>query len=204
MPEPHEAHWYESPQQTPLRQGDIFFDLQIFRPAESIVSAGDNANAQTESVGVQVVEGNWIVLDASCDVDHGDGRPATCQYVIVAPVMAANTTTLGGVTGKELEQRLEVIRRGGYPGKFLLSAFSEASPSFPISYVEFRGHLTTPHSHLLTHISKRRLRIKSPWREAFGNWVGNCISRVGPEDNTNIPRFVKALHDAQRLRAGDG
>jgi hypothetical protein len=201
--DPHETLWYEVPHDHAIRQGDIFVGLRVHRASKPIAEKRTLiGSAAGENIEVEIVEGNWIVIDASCDVDHAEGRPPNCSYVLVTSAVPADSTTLR-VEGKLLNERLEVIRQGGYRGKFLLSGFSEIKPVFPVSYVEFRNHLTTPHAHLLAHLDKRRLRIRSPWREAFGNWVGSCISRVGPEDHANIPKFVKALHDAQRIRAVD-
>ena len=34
----------------------------------------------------------------------------------------------------------------------------------------------------------KRLRLRSPYRESFGNWVGGNFARVGVEDVGQIPR----------------
>jgi hypothetical protein len=197
VPDPHETHWYEQPDGADLRQGDIFLDLLVYRALDPEVQAREGGEA---ALPVEELRGNWIILDASCDVEHAADRRAACQHVLLAQVVAANEVSLSAA-GPQLNQRLEVIRRGMYGGRFLLSACSLFGIDFPMSYVEYRQHVLAPHFYLIRNIGARRLRMRSPWREALGNWVGGCFSRVGPEDETNVPPFVRALHDAQRLRA---
>lgn len=67
--------------------------------------------------------------------------------------------------------------------------------NFPVSYVEYRQRVLASHPYRIRKIANRRLRIKGRWREAFGNWGGSCVSRIGPEDVANIPRFVPSLFD---------
>ena len=43
----------------------------------------------------------------------------------------------------------------------------------------------------------KRLRLVSPHREAFGNWVASNFSRVGVEDDAQIPRFIDGEPSAE-------
>lgn len=181
-------HWYEmaSP---PFRQGDIFQELTVgWLPSNF---------SEQEEIEVELASGTWIVLEASCELDQG-----RCSHVLMARVFDANASHLKASKEKELNQRLEVLRRGDYPTKFLLSDFDKAS--FPLSFVEFSQRTFVPLPHLTNFTEQKEvIRMKSPFREKFGNWIGACFSRVGPEDHTLILPFVKGLHDEQRLKASD-
>ncbi len=144
-----------------------------------------------------------IILDASCDVDHSDQRQPACEAVLMAAVTPANPETLRA-TGKEYDQRLETLRQGLLPSKFLLPEVDDETLPFPLSFVEYRERFLLPHSYLLANLGVRPRHLKSPHRERFGNWVGQCVSRVGPEDQALIPRFTSQMHPAQVLRAIDG
>jgi hypothetical protein len=58
-----------------------------------------------------------------------------------------------------------------------------------------------PAAYLLRHCHDGRLRLRHPFRESFGNWVGASISRVGPEDETLIPDTGVVIFAAHILKA---
>lgn len=182
LPGHHSSHWYERADGPKLRQGDIVRDHSVWCVADEVPD-------DPEAPSTAHIRGTWIVLDASCDVDQ-----AKVKHVLVARVVEASKEMLGANNEKTLTERLECIRQGLYTTRFLLA---EIPGEFPLSFVEFRQHYVVPLAHLVC--VNNRIRLRSPFREQFGNWVGSCFSRVGPEDNTLIPRF-KQLHDAHRLR----
>ena len=162
----------------------------------------DLANAQEgdgTSFGVLLVRGDWIILEASCDVHHDGARPPNVEQVLIAKVVVADEDGLGQ-SGKGLDQAREAVRRGWYPSKFMLSSYEGIDPVFPLSYVEYQHHFVVPHAYLAASATAQRLRLRHPLREQFGSWVGSCISRVGPEDTAQIPRFGSRLQAGQALR----
>jgi hypothetical protein len=185
----HHRHWYESTGSGPFRQGDIFRGATIAWLPDTFTPHSENE--------LNLVTANWIALEASCDLDQ-----RRCTQVLLAAVLDADLKNLKVGDEKAFQQRLEVMRRGGYVTRFLLSA--EPDNKFPLSFVEFNTRALVPLSYLdKVVLGTPVLRLKSPIREQFGNWVGGCFSRVGPENEALIPPFVKSLHDAQRLKAED-
>lgn len=99
------------------------------------------------------------------------------------------------------KKALEVLRKGYWPSRFLLSACGAVNPVFELALVDYRNRALLPHAYLVRNAQGPRLRLKSPFREQFGQWVGSCISRVGPENATLIPQFTEKLYPAHILNA---
>jgi hypothetical protein len=183
-----------------LRQGDIFPRLVVFAPAQSLpVLEEEPAPGEKVSVEGEWDVGGWIVMSASCDV----GRASADYYphVLVAKVYPATAEELKA-KGRKLDEVREAIRRGLDFHRFLLA---ECPPlDFPRSYVEFRPHLTVPVEFLKRACqTRRRLRLESPFREQFGNWVGANVSRVGIEDEAQIPPYKTGTTAAAMLGLDD-
>src|SRR5206468_10044413 len=133
---------------------------------------------QQPSVTPEWGVGDWIIMSASCDVDRPQGYP----HVLLGRVLPATPENFGlRDEGKEFQKRVEVVRKGLDPSKFLLAEHPGVSPAFPLSVVQFRVHVTMPIDYLRRSAVGRRLRLRHPFRESFGNWVGANMSRVGPE-----------------------
>ena len=205
----HDEHWYDIVTADNLRQGDIiralaipYFDDEIVGMAGDI-DAASKEGADAAPVPVQCARADWIVLDASCDVDHGDARRPAVSHVLLVRVVSADLAGLSAKTEKELKERCEALRQGLVYSKFLLAACPRLEPNFPLSLVEYRQRSLLPHGYVLAGATRSgpRLRLRSPIRERFGNWAGAAISRVGPEEVATIDPFVPTLHDAQKLRA---
>lgn len=202
----HWQHWYDEVTGGPLRQGDVFRALAVpWFPPDMTIPAASTREADTK-LTARVTTGDWIVLDASCDLDQ-----RRCEHVIIAPVRAATHENLRiskekkeKDQEKEYKERLEILRRGLYEARYLLAEHPAAHPPFELSFVEFRQHLLTPLEFLERNAQTLRLRLKPPFREQFGNWVGACFARVGPEDRALIPVFVPNLFDTQKLRGVEG
>lgn len=179
-------HWYEPVEgNDTLRQGDIFRGLLVYTLPQDL-PAPDTPPAPGSRIPVDVVwaRGDWIIMSASCDVD----RPADVYpHVVLGRVLPPTRDVLGTKSDKEHNERIEVIKKGLEPGRFMLSECPSAAPPFPQSVVQYRVHLTMPSSYLRRNCAGQRLRLRSPFRESFGNWVGANISRVGPETHTLIP-----------------
>lgn len=168
-----------------LRQGDIILNLFALAFPQNL-SVFRQKPAPDEKIPTEGILGDWIIMSASCDVGH---TPKKYPYVLVGRILPAVSEKLGGAKGKDLEQMLEVMRRGNDMTKFLLAECPRLDPTFPRSFVQFRPHLTLPLDHLKRACVGKRLRLKSPHREAFGNWVGHNFSRVGVEDRDQIPAY---------------
>lgn len=201
---PLSDHWYLVVNDASLRQGDIFRNVAAFLlPQDVLTPAGAAGEAAPNAIAFERVTGDWIVLDASCDVDYGPNRPPSCQHVLLASVRAATRQALKTDVEKEFNVRLEVMRKGLMPSRFLLAAHDDAQIVFPLSFVQYSARVLVPHAYLLRHCDQPRLRLKSPHRESFGNWAAACISRVGAEEEAQIPRFVPQLHAGQVVAAVD-
>lgn len=186
--------WYETVDDRSLRQGDIFVDLACYWLSSDLAP-------DTPSPSVAKAVGTWIVAQASCDMEARG-----LERVVVLEVLDASRKTLriGEEAPKsELKKRLEVIRRGAYPRRFLLPQRSEGKVLIPLSVVSWDSLATLPTKYLRRHYCERpRLRLRSPLREKFGNWVGARFSAVGPENEAVIPRFA-SVYDHHVLTARD-
>lgn len=186
--------WYQTVEDKSLRQGDIFVDLTCYWFDNDL--APDTLNPS-----VLKATGTWIVAQASCDME---ARGLT--RVVVLEVLPASRKTLRideQAPEKELSKRLEVIRRGAYPRRFLIPECSEGKVTIPMSVVVWDNLATLPTEYLRHHYCNGpRLRLRSPLREKFGNWVGARFSAVGPEDDAVIPHFVR-IHDHQVLTTSE-
>lgn len=174
--------WYEIVEDSSLRQGDIILNLCAFALPQSLPVLR-NAPGQNDPLPVEWILGDWIIMSASCDVDRGSEK---YPYVLVGRVLEATSDKLG-VKEKKLDGVIEVIRRGWDPTKFLLAECPALKPPFPRSFVPFRPHLTLPLDHLVRACVGKRLRLRSPFREWFGSWVGSNFSRVGIAEASQIP-----------------
>lgn len=194
MSNTHEFWYEEVTDDNSLRQGDIFIDLRCYWLASDL--APGNAEA-----AVNEHTGTWIVAQASCDMDW-----AALKRIVVLQVLPASRETLrlgAGHSERELKKRQEVIRRGAYPRRFLIPAYPNDEMRMPLSVVVWESLLTLPTKYLRNYYCRGpRLRLKSPLREKFGNWVGGRFSAVGPEDEAMIPRFV-SIYDDHLLRTSD-
>ena len=195
----HSQHWYAEVSGGPLRQGDVIRGLAVpWFPVNLEIPAAVSSEAIIQ-LDARVTIGTWIILDASCDLDQ-----KRCPHLVIAPVKEATLEALGAQKEKDRNERLEILRRGLYEARFLLADKPDATPPFPISFVEFRQHLLVPLEYVEHNATRPWLRLKAPIREQFGNWVGACFARVGPENEVLIPAFVPAFYDAQKLKATDG
>lgn len=188
-------YWYETVDDSSLRQGDIFTDLVCYWLANDLTPYNPESCVERE-------RGTWMIAQASCDMQGRHGK-----RVVMVEVLPANRQTLGiggGAAEGELMKRLEVIRRGVYPRRFLMPKHPDPDVGIPLSMVVWQNLATLPTEYLRAYYCKRpRLRLKSPLREQFGNWVGTRFSAVGPEDTALISRFMPRMHDHHVLDATD-
>ncbi len=180
----YSSSWYEVVTDASLRQGDIFRELLVFRPNED-VEPSDVASVPDGHALMDYDRGDYIVMSASCDVAQS-GYP----YAVLGRIVEASESILK-VTGKDYKPRIEVLRQGLVPSQFLLAGSLTITPAFAQSIVTYKVHALLPVQYLKKCCTAPRLRLKHPFREKFGNWVGSCFSRVGPEDHTLIPRVTQ-------------
>ena len=103
--------WYETVDDTSLRQGDIFIDLICYWLSQDL-------EPESPAPPVSKATGTWIVAQASCDMEARG-----LERVVVLDVFPASRRTLRiaeNAPEKELKKRLEVIRSGAYPRRFIL------------------------------------------------------------------------------------
>ena len=182
-------HWYELVVGVnTLRQGDLFRNLLVYSFPQDMQIPTALPAPGTRITGVEVEwgHGDWIIMSASCDVERPEN---VYPYVVLGRVVPSTPDVLGTKSEKEHNERIEVIKKGLEPGRFMLAECLVAAPPFPQSLVQYRVHLTMPASYLRRNCAGQRLRLRHPFRESFGNWVGANISRVGPETETLIPEI---------------
>jgi hypothetical protein len=177
--------WYEVVEGDSLRQGDLFRRLLVFVLPQDLEVLGREPAADERipvKAGWDIAD--WIVMSASCDVARDSGR---YPHVLLARVWPATSLN---AKGKKLDEALEAIRRGYDHRRFLLSEDPRIDPPLKRSFVEFRPHFTVPLDYLKRACVAPRLRLRSPFRESFGNWVGAGFSRVGVEDDSQLPEYA--------------
>ena len=192
------ASWYDIVTDASLRQGDIFRNMIAFWLPQNLPKFdADPQEGEAIEANPIFARADWIILSASCDVDR-----STPFHVLFARVIEASQTNLKAETAKVHKEKLEVLRQGYDPARFLLARNDDASPPFPQSFVEYRVQAFLPGEYVRRHCDEPRLRLKSPFREKFGNWAGASLSRVGIEDAIQIPR-VAGFSASAVLRTSD-
>jgi hypothetical protein len=193
-------NWYEVINDLPeLRQGDLFRDLTVALIPEDLPQLPASPGV-SPTIDVELTKGDWIVLSASCDVS-GDKLHG---HALLASVLPATEQTLNASGQKALEEKMEVIRRGWDPARFLLAEFPSSAPPLPLSFVQYRAQALMPLAYLRRQCVGPRLRMRPPFREKLAAWAGSALARVGIEDSENIPQFKKQIFAAQIVRALDG
>ena len=180
-------HWYEVVQGEKLRQGDIIRDLPVF-------FLKDDQDLPTEVSGEEVTvsgtftRGDWVIVTPSCDLDTGRSTQA-----ILALCVAATDENLKAQGRTDRDQKLQVVSQGLDPSRLLLPEHA-TEPVFPLSIVSNLRLGTLPPAAIKRFVADRpRLRLKHPFRERLGNWCGQWVSRVGPENDTLMPRFAQVF-----------
>ena len=190
--------WYEIAEAPVLRQGDILRGLLVYWFPQTLpVLANDPPDGHV-AVDAAWDRGTWIIMSASCDVE----RPSRAYaQVVIGRVLPATRDTLHQQNDDELRTRLEVLRQG-HVSVFLLAPHPTFEPAFPLSFVDWKTHLTMPAYYIRNAVGVRpRLRLNSPFRESFGNWVGGNFQRVGIENDLQMPRFRPQIFPEHILRA---
>jgi len=180
--------WYDVVEDSDLWQGDIIRNLLAYAFPQDlpILDATPAPDAELAvKAGWQV--GDWIIMSASCDLDRDLEK---YPFVLVCRVWPASPERLGVVKPKKLQEAREVMRKGYDPLRFLL-AEHPGDPHLDLSFAEYRPHLTLPRDYLRRACVGKRLRLKPPYREWFGNWVGSNFSRVGIDDDAQIAKFIE-------------
>ena len=185
-PESTTNHWYEVVTDGTLRQGEILQDLKV-----PVLADDCDLTASAEKARCILKGPTWIVMSPSCDLEH-----TKIPRVLVAECVQVETD-LNLPEGKTRGKILEALRRGVMHDKFLLPDTS-LGPGLKLSVASNRNIAAVPTASLKAFVEGRtRLRLRHPYREQFGNWCGSWVSRVGPEDVGEIPRFVKQLRPEQ-------
>lgn len=193
--EDHWKDWYTvvAEGDTALRQGDIFRDLPVFWLSSENQMPPENP-AEHDPV-YEARQSDWIVMTSSCDLAQ-----RRCHQVLLAEVFPANAENLKADSEKVHKERVEVMRRGYDPRKFLLAECPAVDPRWPRSFAAFWNQVSMPLEYLEQACTEDRLRLAHPFREKFGNWVGKNFSEVGPEDESQIPVATDRLYSTHILR----
>lgn len=210
MPDPEAPpgeHWYEVVDEgdDSLRQGDIFRDLVVYWLPDDLPTLDDDADADDVELTVNADRGDWIVLTASCDLHQERFSHALLAGVAEASYEGLNIPGGEDAGQDELDKYQEVVRAGLDPTKFMLPSYEGIEPSFPRSVAFIRTNVFLPLPYLKRNCTDQRLRLNHPFREKFGNWVGQRFSAVGPEDYATIPRIRQVFpeHILQEVQANE-
>lgn len=193
----HWEHWYQVVPEDDysLRQGDLFRGLPVYwlSPDNEV----PDEDPEDYDPIYNVTTSDWIVLTSSCDLEQ-----ERCPQVLIAEVLPASREELRAEdSDKVYRRRQEVLRRGYDPKKFLLAEFPEIDPPFERSFAAFWNQVAVPLPYLKEACGDReRLRLQCPFREKFGNWVGDAFAEVGPETEAQIPRITEGIFDTHILR----
>lgn len=189
--EPYWSHWWALPEKDDFRQGDLVRGLTVFwLPTDLPTPEGLAAEGTEAKVRVRRYRGDWIIATASCDLD-AKGFP----QLLLLPVYRADEDGFRISGGKNLQYAYEAARRGLHPRHFMLAEHPELDPPLPISFAEFANLALVPTEYVRRCVAPNaRLRLKHPYREKFGNWVGSRFSAVGPEDVGKLPS-QGGMHD---------
>jgi hypothetical protein len=179
VPDTISPPWYEVVADQTLRQGDIFLQLPaLWLPAG--LKPPDPKDKAPLEVNIHYLHADWIILSASCELDR-----AGQANVLLCRVFSATHENLQTKNEKDLSERLEVIRRGFDPRRFLL-AEHPSEPRMPLSFAGYRTQVFLPDDYVRLHCTGPRLRMRPPHRENFGNWAGGNLGRVGIEEADQI------------------
>lgn len=191
-------NWYELTEDDQLRQGDILRDFWGLWVPSALPHFDPGGDDPPPDLTVEAESGDWIVASASCDLHH------RAEWVLLCQLLEADREAVRAETDKVLRDRLEVMRRGLMPSRFLLPASDLLAPAFPPSMVIFTSQMVLPMDYVGQYCDRSRLRLRHPFREHFGNWLGERISNVGIEDDDALPRFRSApMSEKHVLEADD-
>lgn len=193
-------HWYEIVSGPSFRQGDIIGGLPVFflDESEELPTVVDEDDVRKIPVNGKYILGNWIVVTPSCDLDTGRAK-----HVLLAYCAEATDRNLKAQGQKDRDQKLQVMSQGLDPSHMLLPESAD-EPAFPLSFADIRSLGSLPIVVVRRFVgSKRRLRLKHPFREKLGNWCGQWISNVGPENEMLMPRFAQ-VHSDHILKQNEG
>lgn len=191
--------WYELVSDDSLRQGDIFRDLTIPIIPEDLPLLTEPDSRTDVRIDIQWKTDTFIVFTASCDLEKG----RAIRYALIGRIVELEAALPSTDKSRDRRKKAEVLRRGLMPSKFRLASFDKIQPYFPDSVVDYRVHFTVPVEYLRQACQGQRLRLRPPFRESFGNWVGANISRVGIEDEDQIPPDRVGMSESALLELVD-
>ena len=171
--------WYEIVDNSEsILQGDFFFSCPIFVPSPEY-----SVIKEDETVPVEVVEYNVIVMSQSCDLIQ-----KKISLVLVCPVWNLSDFELKNDFIKSKKGK-ETLRQGNVPGYHLLNVCELDNFKRGYIVVDFRETYSVPYT-LMTDIAKKqskRVRLLPPYREHLSQAYARFFMRVGlPID---IPAF---------------
>jgi hypothetical protein len=152
-----------------LEQGDIFPGFGIIVP--SLTEQDAKAQTEEDSLLVDVVEFNVIVLSQSCDLENDK-----IENVIVCPIFE-----LAELTGRFPGYNKKNLKRGHYPGVYILPPCEIARHVQLARIVSFRQAWTTPFSQVrkAALTTDDRVRLQPPYREHLAQAFGRFVMRIG-------------------------
>lgn len=179
--------WYEITEEKSLRQGDVFPRLLAFRfPQELPVSNADPDPASLSQIPLKWSRDDYIVISASCDIVRGEDT-----HVLLARMVEGSEKNLRVQSEADRLKKLEVVRQGYDPARFLLPECPDPAAPMPMSVVFYREQAFLPLQYMLANCVGPRLRLRPPFRERFGFWAAANLGRVGIEDESQIPQLAK-------------
>jgi len=171
--------WYEIVNNNePILQGDFFLSCPIFIPSPEY-----SAIKEDETVPIEVIEYDVIVMSQSCDLFQ-----KKISLVLVCPIWNLSDFEVRDDFIKSKKGK-ETLRQGNIPGYHLLNVCELVNFKRGYMVVDFRETYSVPYT-LMTDIAKKqseRLRLLPPYREHLSQAYARFFMRVGlPVD---IPAF---------------
>jgi len=113
--------------------------------------------------------------------------------ILISPVIPKSEFELKDAL--KSSDNLEAIRRGYIPNFFLLNEYISSQKQLELSIIDFRKIFLTDIIRIRDEAKKQnpRLRLRSPFREAFSQALGKFFMRVGIPDKEVISRFTKKV-----------
>lgn len=166
-------NWYKTlNSKSPLTQGDIFFKCPVITPEYKVL---EDLKEEEPELKATVDEYDVIILSQSCDLENDK-----LKIVLVSPIF---TLTEFAEFAPEFagKKKKEKLRQGDFPPYHLLD--KPNSKFFPNDYfvVDFHSVYGIPLPYLkeLQTKQKRRLTLKSPYKEHLSQSFARYLMRVG-------------------------
>ena len=169
-----ECPFYEVTQGESLAQGDVLIDFPLVVLHEPYEQIRSDTGPKTT-----VDEFDTIIVSQSCDLEHGK-----LESVLICPFFAVGEIVeviKDADSGRARESARKKLGQGIYPALYPIPPCTLPEFEKPCHIVSFRQVAAVPLGLVQAEArpDRRRLRLRSPYREHLGQAFGHFIMRVG-------------------------